>query len=57
MKKATKRNRKYLIGGGRINTSYQLLRVIRSMSYKNPNTPIMEVKLRIRGKNRIIKVC
>ena len=56
MRKATKRNRKYLIGGGRINTSHQLLRVIRSMSYKNPNTPIMEVKLRYRGKNKIIKV-
>ena len=57
MRVAKKKNRKYLIGAGRINTRYQLERFIRSaIINSNPNVPIVDVKLRYCGKNKMFNV-
>jgi hypothetical protein len=57
MRVAKKKNRKYLIGAGRINTRYQLERFIRSaIINSNPNVPIVDVKLRYCGRTKIINV-
>ena len=57
MRVAKKKNRKYLIGAGKINTRYQLERIIRSMIINsNPNVQIVDVKLRYCGKNKMFNI-
>lgn len=57
MRKIKKQTRKYLIGAGRINSRYQLERYIRSVIINsNPNVPIVDVKLRYCGKNKMFNV-
>ena len=56
MKKAAKKNRKYLIGGGQINTMGQLTRTVRAMLRKNPCVINPAIKVRFCGKMKVFNV-
>ena len=56
MKKAKKKNRKYLIGGGQVNTMFKLDQKVVSMLMKGNYSPNDDLKIRFCGKTKLFNV-